>query len=395
MILDTSSPACRTHKLFIITSGGCGNLADKFYNCFVDVRGSSMTAADVLESEEAYFLRKINERNNNRILKIVADELGLCIPSVVDTCAYDPHDIAIPTTVTMVNDLKRQKDGRITFTSKCVDTTCIENGALCRMHPSEGFWLFKGAIRHNSSANQYGASFGDESMQTCLPTSMNRVHGNYSWRSKVVPSSPVCNRPGSCMVQNRISSNVAKVDRDGNLISTGPTSMEQWVVRNGGRVPDAVAMEERATIPPTCDDEDDDESGSVVESIRSMSIISQQYMKHASSSMPRGGARDSSSMPPDAFAGHHAASRRYKTRAPTIASYSSLRSMGSAFGVHSCYGGSTGAGGGGGGPTLVDGMYTYMDEEYLRCLQSNMKWDRDSGIIYLMPIAVVYQEDMQ
>jgi hypothetical protein len=37
--------------------------------------------------------------------------------------------------------------------------------------------------------------------------------------------------------------------------------------------------------------------------------------------------------------------------------------------------------------------YTYMDEEYLRVLQTYMRWNRDNGIIELMPIAVVYQGD--
>ena len=37
--------------------------------------------------------------------------------------------------------------------------------------------------------------------------------------------------------------------------------------------------------------------------------------------------------------------------------------------------------------------YTYMDEEYLRCLQTHAGWNRDNGIIELMPIAVVYQGD--
>lgn len=102
-----------------------------------------MTAEEVLESEESYYLKRINGRNNNRILKMVADEMGLFIPSIVDSCAYDPYEIAIPTTETMVNDLKRQKDGRVSFLSKCVDSTSIENGVLCCMHPAEGFWLFK------------------------------------------------------------------------------------------------------------------------------------------------------------------------------------------------------------------------------------------------------------
>lgn len=35
--------------------------------------------------------------------------------------------------------------------------------------------------------------------------------------------------------------------------------------------------------------------------------------------------------------------------------------------------------------------YTYIDEEYLNCQQTHMSWNRDNGIIELMPIAVVYQ----
>ena len=134
---------CRTHKLFIITSGGCSNLSDKFYNCSVDIRGSAMTVDDMLESEEAYYLKRINARNNTRILKMVADEMGLSVPSMQDSCAYNPYEIATCTTETMINDMHKQKDGRISILSKCIDTTRIENGVLCCMHPAEGFWLFK------------------------------------------------------------------------------------------------------------------------------------------------------------------------------------------------------------------------------------------------------------
>lgn len=51
----------RHHKLFIVVSGGCHMLSDKLYNLSVDVR-NSMTVDEVLESEEAYFLRRINAR---------------------------------------------------------------------------------------------------------------------------------------------------------------------------------------------------------------------------------------------------------------------------------------------------------------------------------------------
>ena len=109
----------------------------------MDIRGSAMTVEEVLESEEAYYLKRINGRNNTRILKMVADEMGLSVPSVVDTCAYDPYEVAICTTETIINDVHRQKDGMITALVKCVDSTRIENGILCCMHPAEGFWLFK------------------------------------------------------------------------------------------------------------------------------------------------------------------------------------------------------------------------------------------------------------
>jgi hypothetical protein len=102
-----------------------------------------MAAEDVLESEEAHYLRRICGRNNARILKMVADEMGLNIPSTVDTCAYDPWEVAVCTTETTINDVQRQKDGRISVLVNCVNSTRIKNGVLCSMHPAEGFWLFK------------------------------------------------------------------------------------------------------------------------------------------------------------------------------------------------------------------------------------------------------------
>ena len=51
-------------------------------------------------------------------------------------------------------------------------------------------------------------------------------------------------------------------------------------------------------------------------------------------------------------------------------------------------------GGGGGFGNAHDGMYTFIDEEYLHCMQTHLNWDRDNGIIHIMPIAVVYQDDL-
>ena len=73
--------------------------------------------------------------------------MGLSIPYVSDPCAYDPYNMAVCTTETMVNDMHMQRDKRITVSVKCTDTTRTENGILCCMHPAEGFWLFKVRVR--------------------------------------------------------------------------------------------------------------------------------------------------------------------------------------------------------------------------------------------------------
>jgi hypothetical protein len=96
----------RQHKLFIVVSGGCHMLSDKFYNLSVDVR-NSMTVEDVLESDEAYYLRRVNGRSNARILQMVAEAFKLNIPTVTDTCGYDQYPVAACTTESMINDMHR------------------------------------------------------------------------------------------------------------------------------------------------------------------------------------------------------------------------------------------------------------------------------------------------
>ena len=189
----------RHHKLFIVVSGGCHKLSDKFYNLSVDVR-SSMTVEDVLESEESYYLKRVNGRSNARF---VIAYLHMCFAHVHSqevtsqrggaqdpaarrgrVQAQDPEHgghVRLRPGERCVGDgggygerhaqarccrasfapllviLKcgrpradlvrmqksRQRDGKVTVLSKCMDTTRIRNGVVCSMHPSEGFWLFK------------------------------------------------------------------------------------------------------------------------------------------------------------------------------------------------------------------------------------------------------------
>ena len=73
----------RTHRLYIVTSGGCTSMCDEYFNLSVDVR-HHMTCSDLYHSEETWFLRKACQRNNARVLKMVADEFNLPIPLVTD-----------------------------------------------------------------------------------------------------------------------------------------------------------------------------------------------------------------------------------------------------------------------------------------------------------------------
>jgi hypothetical protein len=64
------------------------------------------------------------------------------------------------------------RQGCVVVHNGAVDTTRVTNGVLCQMHPSEGYWLFRGATR---GTGVYGAMFGCH--QTCgaIPTRSPQV----------------------------------------------------------------------------------------------------------------------------------------------------------------------------------------------------------------------------
>ncbi len=53
----------------------------------------------------------------------------------------------------------------------CCDTTRPFNGILARMHPAEGYWLFKGGSRGGG----FGSAFGDRRVCGAFPVSQPRV----------------------------------------------------------------------------------------------------------------------------------------------------------------------------------------------------------------------------
>lgn len=166
----------RTHKLFIVCSGGCAKASDQFCNLMIDV-GGRWTAGEVADSEEAWWLRKACQRARNRLIKMLADEFGMRVACVEDVLAHTlagsakndrkPILMAVPTTDTIEHDITRNESHHVIVMNSAVDTTRLTNGILCRMHPSEGYWLFRGAPR---GTGVHGAMFGNHKVCGAFPT---------------------------------------------------------------------------------------------------------------------------------------------------------------------------------------------------------------------------------
>jgi len=169
----------RSHKLFIVCSGGCPKACDEFCNTVIDV-GGEWTAGEIADSEEAWWLRRACQRARCRLIRMLADRFGVRVNSVDDVQAYysssqESHLLAVPCTDTVEHDICRLQNNRTAVHNLAVDTTRLTNGILVQMHPSEGYWLFRGAQR---GTGVYGAMFGSHQVCGAFPT-----------RSPQVPSS--------------------------------------------------------------------------------------------------------------------------------------------------------------------------------------------------------------
>jgi hypothetical protein len=162
----------RVHKLFIICSGGCPKASDEFCNLVIDM-GCDCTAAEIAESEEAWWLRRACQRARCRLIKRLADKFGVRVQCVDDVLAYTrtrdcrQELLAVPSTDTVEHDISKRDSTTVSVHNLCVDTTRITNGIICQMHPSEGYWLFRGAPRGNGVN---GAMFGNPRVCGAFPT---------------------------------------------------------------------------------------------------------------------------------------------------------------------------------------------------------------------------------
>lgn len=218
--IKDSRRSTRTHKMFVVVTGGCRLASDVFFNLFTDAQ-SHVTCGELVDSEEAWYLNNINQRNNARVIHAIAQEYGFKIPVMQDTNSYhDKAEMASCCTETMLHSMhKEQKGNHVVVTNCCADPRQSGNGVLCSMHPTEGVWLFRGpAVTKNQMMN-YGGTFGHDSTisPAAFPTCTSSSCDSYSFKYKA----PV----GSPMEMNQISLSVladspvvARLDSNGMRI---------------------------------------------------------------------------------------------------------------------------------------------------------------------------------
>ena len=73
----------RSHKLFIVVSGGCSKASDEFYNVVLDCHGHA-TAGECALSEEAWWLRRACYRSRCRIIAECAKAFGIRTQTIAD-----------------------------------------------------------------------------------------------------------------------------------------------------------------------------------------------------------------------------------------------------------------------------------------------------------------------
>ena len=167
----------RTHKTFLVCSGGLDLACNQFCNMLVDL-GDQWTAGEIAISEEAWWLRRACSRGRCRVIKELCDAFGLHIPHIIDYNSHEQSTVAIPAIETVMHDLTisgNASDGIVSVFNECMDTTRPFNGILTRMHAAEGYWLFRGS---NGNA-PHGSTFGDARKCGAFPVRQPKIrHGS-------------------------------------------------------------------------------------------------------------------------------------------------------------------------------------------------------------------------
>ena len=136
--------------------------------------------------QEAWWLRRASYRARCRLIAECADAFDIKVNHIRDIHAYDASGsvrVAVQTIDTVTHDMcvtsSVSTNDTVHLFDGCVNVNNIRNGLLCSMHPSEGFWIFKGAQNRAQGANAYGMAWYSGKRQAVgIPTSVIKIHYN-------------------------------------------------------------------------------------------------------------------------------------------------------------------------------------------------------------------------
>lgn len=227
----------RSHRLFIVVSGGLEKCGNEYYNMVSDVAHAS-TCQEIVDSQETWWLRKANQRARARLAYLLAHTFDLKINSIIDNHDFNQNQIATALSETIENEIKNTRKNTVSFFSSAVDTTTIQNGLVCQMHPSEGVWIFRGEQRNSAKPLSFGSMFGSYAQCGLFPTrSPCYIPGNGYHNAQVAydsdtivrhQSSPILrNSSHSCVHQNfdeKIKKSFEKMgwNRENNILELVP-----------------------------------------------------------------------------------------------------------------------------------------------------------------------------
>jgi hypothetical protein len=145
----------REHKLFLICSGGVAKACDEFCNLVIDI-GDSCDAYTTAISEESWWLKRACYRSRCSLLYDLAQTFGVSVQSIEDIQAKRPRNLAVHAIDTVEYDMVfQERTGQVHIFNGCADTNLTHNGVMVKMHPAEGYWLFRCGDK-NRILNQIG-----------------------------------------------------------------------------------------------------------------------------------------------------------------------------------------------------------------------------------------------
>lgn len=145
----------REHKLFAICSGGLDKASDEFCNFIIDL-GDKCDAYTVANSSEVWWLRRASRRARCDLLYQLTQEFGINIQQMEDIQSKNDRMIAVHLLDTLECDMEyRSLTDEVHIFDGCTNTSRPSYGALVKMHPAEGYWLFRSG-ETNCQLNRVG-----------------------------------------------------------------------------------------------------------------------------------------------------------------------------------------------------------------------------------------------